>query len=230
MFAMYIYTAHNRIFLPIYASAVWVECLVLSLSASLIFLAFARLFPPHIGLSLSFSYVQYPVFLVLWWFQSSSGSIQNIHVHYKQQNNCLLKCAYVFLIGASAASLTLVVKTENIYVWYVHIPYTYTSCPICARCNISTLHVGSCNHCCSRDKTSRTERLNSGNQRNRNLKTVRKGRHYYQHRGWLLMCCMTLPPTGSAGSVYYKDRAISLWGPEPERSTWLDQINLASNS
>ena len=33
-----------------------------------------------------------------------------------------------------------------------------------------------CNHCCAQDKTNRTERLNSGNQRNRNLKTVRKGR------------------------------------------------------
>ena len=42
---------------------------------------------------------------------------------------------------------------------------------------------GSCNHCCSRDKTNKTERLNSGNQRNRNLKTVRKGRHYYQDGG-----------------------------------------------
>ena len=70
-----------------------------------------------------------------------------------------------------------------IYIWYVRIPYICTSCPICARCNISTLHVGSCNHCCSRDKTSRTERLNSGNKRNRNLKTVRKGRHYYQDGG-----------------------------------------------
>ena len=38
-------------------------------------------------------------------------------------------------------------------------------------------------HCCSREKTNRTERLNSGNQRNRNLKTVRKGRHYYQDGG-----------------------------------------------
>ena len=32
-------------------------------------------------------------------------------------------------------------------------------------------------HCCSRDKTSKTERLNSGHQRNRDLKTARKGRH-----------------------------------------------------
>ena len=65
----------------------------------------------------------------------------------------------------------------------IHLVYTYgtcvfriyTSCPICARCNISTLQVSSCNHCCSRDKTSRTERLNSGNQRNRDLKKARKG-------------------------------------------------------
>ena len=51
----------------------------------------------------------------------------------------------------------------------------YTSCLICARCNISTLQVSSCNHCCSRDKTSRTERLNSGDQRHRDLKKARKG-------------------------------------------------------
>ena len=31
----------------------------------------------------------------------------------------------------------------SVYIWYVRIPYIYTSCPICARCNISTLHVGS---------------------------------------------------------------------------------------
>ena len=68
----------------------------------------------------------------------------------------------------------------SIYIYMVRAYSVYTSCPICARCNISTLHV---NHCCSRDKTNRTERLNSGNQRNRNLKTVRKGRHYYQDGG-----------------------------------------------
>ena len=38
------------------------------------------------------------------------------------------------------------------------------------------VHVAS--HSCSRDKTSKTERLNSqGNQCNRDLKTVKKGRH-----------------------------------------------------
>ena len=89
-----------------------------------------------------------------------------------------------------------------IYIYMVRAYSVYTSCPICARCNISTLHVGSCNHCCSRDETNMTERLNSGNQRNRSLKTVRNGRHYYQNGGWLLTCCVTLPPTGSASSVY----------------------------
>ena len=51
-------------------------------------------------------------------------------------------------------------------------------------CAMQYFHID-CNHwhCCSRDKTSRTERLNSGNQRNRDLKTVRIGRHYYQDRG-----------------------------------------------
>ena len=116
------------------------------------------------------------------------------------------------LVGASAASPTLVVKTENclyvyiyiyihvyiyiyiyiyiymyiyvyIYVWYVRIPYIYTSCPICARCNISTLPATTGTACWSRDKTSGTETLNSGKQRNRDLKTVRKGRHHYHDRG-----------------------------------------------
>ena len=99
---------------------------------------------------------------------------------------------FSYIIGVSAASPTLVDKTKiclyiyiyiyifiylYIYIYVVRTYSVYTSCPICARCNISTLHIGSCNHCCSREKTSRTERLNSGKQRNRNLKTVRKGRH-----------------------------------------------------
>ena len=52
-----------------------------------------------------------------------------------------------------------------IYIYGTYVFRIYTSCPICARCNISTLHVGSCNYCCPREKTSRTERLNSGKQR-----------------------------------------------------------------
>ena len=67
-----------------------------------------------------------------------------------------------------------------IYVWYVCIPYIYTSCPICARCNISTLPVTTGTVA---QETRLKERLNSGNQRNRDLTTVRKGRHYYQDRG-----------------------------------------------
>ena len=52
------------------------------------------------------------------------------------------------IIGASAASPTLVVKTENclylsiylsIYICMVRAYSVYTFCPICARCNISTL-------------------------------------------------------------------------------------------
>ena len=49
IFAMYICTMHNRMLIQIYASAVRVECLALSLSASLIFPAFAQLFLPHVG-------------------------------------------------------------------------------------------------------------------------------------------------------------------------------------
>ena len=97
---------------------------------------------------------------------------------------CALRAQCAHYWGERRASPTLVDKTKiclyiyifiylYIYIWYVRIPYIYTSCPICARCNISTL----------RDQTSRTERLNSGNQRNRNLKTVRKGRRYYQDGG-----------------------------------------------
>ena len=71
--------------------------------------------------------------------------------------------------------------SENFFVtciYMVRAYSVYTCCRICARCNISpTLHVGSCNHSCSRDKISRTERLNGWNQHNRELKTVRRGRH-----------------------------------------------------
>ena len=80
-------------------------------------------------------------------------------------------CCVTLPPTGSACQLS-VLKTERLACEDI-----YTSCPICARCNIFTLHVG------SREKTNRTERLNSGNQRNRNLKTVRKGKHYYQDGG-----------------------------------------------
>ena len=57
-----------------------------------------------------------------------------------------------------------------IYVWYVRIPYIYILPHLCT---MQYFHIA----CCSRDKTSRTERLNCGNQRSRDLKTVRNGRH-----------------------------------------------------
>ena len=53
---------HNRMFIQIYALAVWEECLALSLSASLIFPAFAPLFLPHVGLSPSRSRVRSSLF------------------------------------------------------------------------------------------------------------------------------------------------------------------------
>ena len=62
MFPMYICTMHNRIFIQ---SAVWVDCLALFLSTSLIFPAFVRVFLLLIRISLSFSCAQQPVFLVL---------------------------------------------------------------------------------------------------------------------------------------------------------------------
>ena len=101
-------------------------------------------------------------------------------------------------------------KTENclyiyvyIYVYlfgtcvfriYIH-PASFVRDAIFPYCML--VHV---NHCCSRDKTSRTERLNSGNQRNRNLKTGEEREALLPRWGWLLTCCVTLP--GSAGSVY----------------------------
>ena len=80
---------------------------------------------------------------------------------------CIYICMYIYIC-------------IYIYVWYVRIPYIYTSCPICARCNISTLPVTTGTVA---QETRLKERLNSGNQRNRDLTTVRKGRHYYQDRG-----------------------------------------------
>ena len=85
---------------------------------------------------------------------------------------------HLSIIGAHCARPTLVVKQEIVYI-YIYMFGTSvfricTSCHICAQCSISTLHV---DDCCSRAKTSRTERLNSGNQCNRDLKTMRKGRH-----------------------------------------------------
>ena len=50
--------------------------------------SFAQLFLPHVGLSHSRVRSSLAVSLSwLRWFQSSSGSIQNIHAHYKQQDN-----------------------------------------------------------------------------------------------------------------------------------------------
>ena len=74
------------------------------------------------------------------------------------------------LFGANAASPTLVMKMENclhvdIYMFGMCVFRIYIWPNLCAM-QFSTLHV---------DKTSRTERLNSGNQHNRDLKMVRKG-------------------------------------------------------
>ena len=47
----------------------------------------------------------------------------------------------------------------------------------------------------SREETSKTEGLDSGNQHNRDLKMVRNGRHDLWNGDWLLMVCfVTLPP------------------------------------
>ena len=69
---------------------------------------------------------------------------------------CIYICIYVCLVRA--------------YSVYIH-PAPFVRDAIFPHCML--IHV---DHCCSRDKTSRIERLNSENQRNRDLKTVRKGR------------------------------------------------------
>ena len=72
------------------------------------------------------------------------------------------------LIGASAASPTLVVKTENClyicrYVWYVRIPYMHSALfvrdAIFPHCTL-----GSCNTACSRDRTRKAEQWESTQQ------------------------------------------------------------------
>ena len=82
----------------------------------------------------------------------------SIYMYIYMYNICIYIYVYICIIYVYICIIYM-----YIYVWYVRIPYMYTSCPICARCNISTLHAGSCNHCCSiltRDKTSRKERMN----------------------------------------------------------------------
>ena len=71
---MYIWTMLNTMFRQIYSSALWAEHL------SPIYISPLR---------------QYPVFLILQWFQSFSESVQIIHIHYKQQD-------YYMTIKASA--------------------------------------------------------------------------------------------------------------------------------
>ena len=59
------------------------------------------------------------------------------------------------------------VKTENCL--YMVCAYSvYAFFPICAQFNISTLHIGSCKTLLAQE--TRLESLNSGNQRNRDLK------------------------------------------------------------
>ena len=63
----------------------------------------------------------------------------------------------LIIIGASAASPTLVVKTENcLYVWYVRIPYIHSALFVCDAIFPHCTHVAT--------QTSSTERLNSGQQ------------------------------------------------------------------
>ena len=79
MFAMYIY---NRIFIQIYASAVWVEHLALHLSASLIFSALARQFLPHSGVSRSRARSSLAVFLAM---------VSELSARYDSEYTCSLQ-------------------------------------------------------------------------------------------------------------------------------------------
>ena len=107
--------------------------------------------------------------IVLWWraYTRTSITYNRLKAYLSAQTSSLR----AFVIGASAASTTLTVKWENcLYIYISCVFRIYTSCPICARCNISTLHVDY-----ARLAGQNWERLNSGNQRNWDLKTVRKG-------------------------------------------------------
>ena len=78
----------------------------------------------------------------------------------------------------------------------VHAYSVYTFCPICVRCNIFTLHIGSCSysHACSRDDTRKTEWLNSqGNQRNRIMVIYKSLWHFRVKCALKLLACYTAP-------------------------------------
>ena len=106
--------------------------------------------------------------------------------------SCVLSCSLVYL-GRAQRAPHLWMKRKFVYIfiyifiylytyiWYVRIPYIHPApfvrdakFPHCMFVHVTTV---------AQEKTSRTERLNSGKQRNRNLKTVRKGRHYYLDGG-----------------------------------------------
>ena len=73
-------------------------------------------------------------------------------------------CLYIYIF------IYIYIYMVRAYSVYTH-PAPFVRDAIFPHCML--MHV---DHCCSREKTSRAERLNSENQRNRDLKTVRKGR------------------------------------------------------
>ena len=97
-----------------------------------------------------------------------------------------------------------------VYMFGTCVFHIYTSCPICAYFHIACYSV----HCCSRDKTSKTEKLNSRIATGTWKRCGKGGTINYQDGNRLLAYCVTLLPTGRAQCI--KDRAISSWGPEPE--------------
>ena len=116
-----------------------------------------------------------------------------------------------------------------VYMFGTYVFRIYTFCPICTQCNISMLHVGSCNHCCSRDKASRTEGWTVGTNITGTWKQWGKGGTTSKTRRLIINVLGDTATNRRVLSVF-KDRTISLWGPDPERSMWFDQITLVSNS
>ena len=97
---------------------------------------------------LTFAFMHYP-YLVCILFGMPSLHLFTFLMFFKS-------CIYIYMVRA--------------YSVYTH-PAPFVRDAIFPHCMLMDV-----DHCCSREKTSRAERLNSENQRNRDLKTVRKGR------------------------------------------------------
>ena len=101
---------------------------------------------------------------------------------FKKQYVCKLACIRIlYKISHLVIVRTLRKNKQNIVCWNECAElHTYGEngklfmVRVYSLCNIFTLHIGSRSGSCWRDKTSRSERLNSGNQCNRDLATVKQ--------------------------------------------------------